>query len=227
MEVIQQFAENETYLYALRQQYQVEVNLSIPDVPRTELAPARVTESLEAVLSEPLGVIFFNRYLRASNSIEQVLFLGEVMQFEELPKGSFRRRIGMKIIHKYLLPDSRMAISLHDATRKLAIFRMSEGCDDDKVFLSAKNSVQRDITMNSFPGFLFSQFYARLLAFRAKEMNSISRNDFEFIRVLGKGGFGKVYAARKLDTRQMYACKEMSKEKVYERKRERLLQNEV
>ena len=50
----------------------------------------------------------------------------------------------------------------------------------------------------------------------------ISVEDFEIIRVVGKGSFGKVYQVRKVGTNDVYAMKEMSKEII---ERENLLEH--
>ncbi|XXQ31075.1 G protein-coupled receptor kinase [Plasmodiophora brassicae] len=226
MEIIQQFAENETYLFALRQQGQVEIALTVPDVSKAEVAQMRVSETLDAILQEPLGNVFFNHFLRDANCLDMAMFLQEVGEFDELPIGRYRGFVRNRIINKYLRRTSLSAVTVPESSRDVILQRVATSADDIDIFASVKLSVQRDLLMDVFPEFLRSPYYSRLLAFRAKETMTVCREDFEFIRVLGKGGFGKVYAARKLDTRQMYACKEMSKDKVYERKRERLLQNE-
>ena len=41
----------------------------------------------------------------------------------------------------------------------------------------------------------------RLLSFRVHGMRPVQTSDFEFLRVLGEGGFGKVFAVAKKDTR--------------------------
>tara|TARA_B110000285_G_scaffold226219_1_gene285620 strand:+ start:272 stop:412 length:141 start_codon:yes stop_codon:yes gene_type:complete len=39
----------------------------------------------------------------------------------------------------------------------------------------------------------------------------ISIEDFEYIKVIGRGSFGKVYLVRKLDTQMVYAMKILKK----------------
>jgi len=41
---------------------------------------------------------------------------------------------------------------------------------------------------------------------------SVTIEDFEMLSMLGKGGYGRVFIARKKDTRRIYAVKEMKKE---------------
>lgn len=49
----------------------------------------------------------------------------------------------------------------------------------------------------------------------------VSRNHFEFMYVVGKGGFGKVWKVSSKKTKKMYALKEMSKVKIIDRKSEK------
>ena len=52
-------------------------------------------------------------------------------------------------------------------------------------------------------------------------LNLVSRNHFEFLYVVGKGGFGKVWKVSSKKTKKMYALKEMSKVKIIDRKSEK------
>jgi serine/threonine protein kinase len=44
--------------------------------------------------------------------------------------------------------------------------------------------------------------------------------------MLGRGGFGKVYAVVKKDTQHLYACKSMDKKRIHEKGREGLILSE-
>ena len=45
------------------------------------------------------------------------------------------------------------------------------------------------------------------IVFKSGQQGSLSPDDFELLRVLGKGSFGKVIQARKKDTGRIYALK--------------------
>ncbi len=77
-----------------------------------------------------------------------------------------------------------------------------------------------------FPHFLYSRYYVRLLSYRARELKPVSIDDFDYLRVLGQGGFGKVFAVSKKDTKAAYACKTLNKLRVVQRHRESLIVNE-
>ena len=46
----------------------------------------------------------------------------------------------------------------------------------------------------------------------------MTRNNFEFLYVIGKGGFGKVWKILYKNNKKFYALKEMSKAKIVEKK---------
>ena len=61
---------------------------------------------------------------------------------------------------------------------------------------------------------------------KAKNNSSLSRNDFEFIFIIGKGGFGKVWRVKEIKTNELYALKEMSKTKIIDKKSEKSINGE-
>ena len=56
--------------------------------------------------------------------------------------------------------------------------------------------------------------------------SSLSRNNFEFIFIIGKGGFGKVWRVQEKKTKALYALKEMSKTKIIDKKSEKSINGE-
>ena len=47
--------------------------------------------------------------------------------------------------------------------------------------------------------------------------NKINLKDFELIKVIGRGSFGKVYLVRKIDTQKYYAMKKLRKDIIAKR----------
>ena len=54
----------------------------------------------------------------------------------------------------------------------------------------------------------------------------INKNSFEYLSIIGRGGFGKVWKVRYKKTRQLFALKEMSKVKIIDRKSEKSIKSE-
>lgn len=229
MEIIQRFTENENYLLAIRQQYMTHIRLSIPDIIEPNVAAMASKETMEKILNEPLGQILFQQHLRDIHCFELLLFVESVKAYNELPPGMFKDHQCAKIVKKFLNLSSGLCVTLPDPVRTRILQRQALCSHEERedIFAVAFRCVQRDLYLQGFSSFLSSNLYRRLVSVRVREKKQVSREDFEFIRILGQGGFGKVYAVQKKDTMQMYACKAMSKEKVIERKREKLLQGEV
>ena len=55
---------------------------------------------------------------------------------------------------------------------------------------------------------------------------TLSKSLFDFLYVIGRGGFGKVWKVRYKKTKQKYALKEMSKVKIIDRKSEKSILGE-
>ena len=59
-----------------------------------------------------------------------------------------------------------------------------------------------------------------------KKKNSINRNNFKFLYVIGKGGFGRVWKIQSKKSKNVYALKEMSKLKIIDKKSEKSINSE-
>lgn len=59
-----------------------------------------------------------------------------------------------------------------------------------------------------------------------KEEPVLQRINFDFLYVIGKGGFGKVWKVYSKRFRKIYAMKEMSKAKIIEKKSEKSIKYE-
>lgn len=75
------------------------------------------------------------------------------------------------------------------------------------VFDGVAAIVQKDLVMDSFPRFLASDFYKKYIRTKPFERSVITIEDFTVLRVLGRGAFGMVNAAKKNNTGQLYAIK--------------------
>ena len=60
-----------------------------------------------------------------------------------------------------------------------------------------------------------------------KSQNDLNRDMFEFMTVIGKGGFGKVWKVQYKKTKEYFALKEMSKRKILDKKSEKSINSEM
>lgn len=88
--------------------------------------------------------------------------------------------------------------------------------------------VVRHVMTHVFPGFLQSPFYSTSVALERYCRNpvTISKESFDWLGRVGRGGYGCVYAVRKQDTGKLYAVKVMNKRLIKSRKAFKLILNE-
>ena len=61
---------------------------------------------------------------------------------------------------------------------------------------------------------------------KQKQSNPLNKNNFKFLYVIGKGGFGRVWKIQSKKTKVKYALKEMSKLKIIDKKSEKSINSE-
>ena len=64
------------------------------------------------------------------------------------------------------------------------------------------------------------------LKYQYKNPANLNRNMFDFLFIIGKGGFGKVWRVQEKKTKELYALKEMSKTKIIDKKSEKSINGE-
>lgn len=250
MDLVQELAENHSYLNAISTLQQKPIKLSIPDASPSQVKAERAEETIGKVLEEPLGPFFFRKYLSSISCEYLLLFVQEFKQYRSIPKSAreYRLRFLSKIIHKYVKPVNGAEIPMGSLVKHSLLYYYNLIENDNDVTQSSEDvekanldtdslleelleisvyQINRDLELSCFQSFIDSKFYRRLVAIRNHQIGILTLDSFLFLRVLGEGGFGRVHAVTKKDTNRAYACKILSKEKVLTKKREPLIKNEV
>ena len=81
-----------------------------------------------------------------------------------------------------------------------------EGLFDDCV-----TEVKLHLSRTPFEDFKNSMYFNRYLQWKWLEQKPVTEKTFNMFRVLGKGGFGEVWACQTRNTGKMYACKRLEK----------------
>ena len=81
--------------------------------------------------------------------------------------------------------------------------------------ISSKNSPKNNIIIKSLKD-----------NYNYNNQSNLNRNMFQFIFIIGKGGFGKVWRVQEKKTKELYALKEMSKTKIIDKKSEKSINGE-
>jgi len=79
------------------------------------------------------------------------------------------------------------------------------------LFRPLANMIKQELIDRAFPVFLKSKHFQTYVRSKQLEEQAVGVEDFATLRLLGRGGFGTVYASRKLDSGRLYAMKAISK----------------
>jgi len=82
------------------------------------------------------------------------------------------------------------------------------------IFDKMEQLVENDLKLDVFPRFINSDFFKRYIKCRWLENRQVSIDDFDILRVLGRGAFGFVKACIKKDSGKLYAMKCIDKRRV-------------
>ncbi|XP_023601145.1 G protein-coupled receptor kinase 4 isoform X4 [Myotis lucifugus] len=91
---------------------------------------------------------------------------------------------------------------------------------------SSSRVVHRYLSGKPFEEYQESPYFSRFLQWKWLERQPVTKKTFRHYRVLGKGGFGEVYACQVRATGKMYACKKMLKKRIKRRNGEAMALNE-
>uniref|UniRef100_A0A8C3AIL3 G protein-coupled receptor kinase n=1 Tax=Cyclopterus lumpus TaxID=8103 RepID=A0A8C3AIL3_CYCLU len=132
--------------------------------------------------------------------------------------------IGKKLFHLFCRsrPDLQNNISLLDA---LVCVDTLEFRKPTSLFLCFR-SMHEYLCGEPFVQYQDSLFFDRFLQWKMLERQPITKQAFRQYRLLGKGGFGEVWACQVRATGMMYACKKLQKTHVKMRKGETMALNE-
>jgi len=92
--------------------------------------------------------------------------------------------------------------------------RIQAGLFDTNLFEKVERLVENDLKLDVFPRFRDSDLFKRYIRCRWLEVRRLSTDDFEILRVLGRGAFGFVKACIKKDSGKLYAMKCIDKRRV-------------
>jgi serine/threonine protein kinase len=59
-----------------------------------------------------------------------------------------------------------------------------------------------------------SDFHLAQSIYEAKKAGTITKDDFDMVKVIGRGGFGKVYLVQKKSNGKVFAMKVLSKDQI-------------
>ncbi|KAM9306201.1 G protein-coupled receptor kinase 5 isoform 2-T3 [Pholidichthys leucotaenia] len=136
-----------------------------------------------------------------------------------------RKDFGMTIIQRFLMRQSSHCLSILTKHEQTCSENLEfDPCGD--VFQDCKEDLHKFLSKGPFLQFQESMYFDRFLQWKMLERQPITKHTFREYRLLGKGGFGEVWACQVRATGMMYACKKLEKTHVKKWKAEAMALNE-
>ncbi|XP_036183248.1 G protein-coupled receptor kinase 4 isoform X9 [Myotis myotis] len=186
---------------------------------------------------QPIGRLLFRQFCNTRHSLKRCIeFLDSVAEYEVSPDEDRRER-GQLVLNTFFIDENAAAplprISAH-AVRACRL-RLKE-IPSKELFKecvsrynctpSSSRVVHRYLSGKPFEEYQESPYFSRFLQWKWLERQPVTKKTFRHYRVLGKGGFGEVYACQVRATGKMYACKKMLKKRIKRRNGEAMALNE-
>ena len=187
---------------------------------------ARTGEGANVSMEEVIGnTVFFGIYARYIKKERPelgpwLMFWQEVQEFRVMPRGMFANKQAKHISATYVQPGGKAGVPLGKGIVEAVLQNVSPAPNQDgstalvrpDVFDAAAVEVFEMMRAHSFTKFVASSHFAGVKELKSREKEVPGVHHFYYLKKLGTGSFGEVYAVRKKDSHTMYAMKVMSKQ---------------
>jgi len=194
----------------------------------------KVELKVDVILETTLRRSLFWRYLRDEGLLQLLLAYDCCQELKELPPSPLLRMKIKKFIRKFLtiggvhFIDTESAESLGElqtAFQSILIPIAHPETPTNELEMAQAYLLDR---MNDHVGpFIEGPYGYAMAAFENYASKPRTIKDFEKLRLLGEGGFGKVYAVQAVDTGAVWALKEMNKARIITKRRLTTVVNEA
>ena len=186
-------------------------------------AESSAPKSVAALSDNPAFFMIFHRYVRSSEDRTRqwghlVAFVHMVRQLQREANPAVRQALTRQLVEDYLGANSRRSIAgiLAEAPQsadelRAAVARPKGAQEERHAFDGALTCVLGALDAGCLKGFLSSHHYRYVDELRLRLHEGVSLELFQISRLLGAGGFGRVYEVVKRDSGKRYAMKAMNK----------------
>ncbi|XP_076614250.1 G protein-coupled receptor kinase 5 [Chaetodon auriga] len=176
-------------------------------------------------VKQPIGKKLFQLFCRSRPDLQNYTSLLDALDAFETKSDEERRDFGISIIQRFLMSQSKQCVSALLKHAESSIRRLElDPCGD--VFQDCREDLHKLLCGEPFIQYQDSMFFDRFLQWKMLERQPITKQTFRQYRLLGKGGFGEVWACQVRATGMMYACKKLDKTHVKKRRGEAMALNE-
>ncbi|KAM8828192.1 G protein-coupled receptor kinase 5-like isoform 2-T2 [Spinachia spinachia] len=169
--------------------------------------------------------MLFQLFCRSHPDLQNCMSLQDALDNFETKSDEERRDFGFSIIQRFLWSQSNQCVSIVQHHEQSCLQSLElDPCMD--VFHECRENLHQYLSGQPFLQYQDSMFFDRFLQWKMLERQPITKQTFRQYRLLGKGGFGEVWACQVRATGMMYACKKLEKTHVKKRKGEKMALNE-
>ncbi|XP_050928697.1 G protein-coupled receptor kinase 5 [Lates calcarifer] len=200
--------------------------LRFPHISQCEdLAMSIERDYYSLCVKQPIGKKLFQLFCQSRPDLQNYISLQDALDTFETKCDEERRDFGIRIIQKYLMSQSNQCVPVVLPHEQSCIQSLEfDPCGD--VFHDCREDLHEYLSGEPFLQYQDSMFFDRFLQWKMVERQPITKHVFRQYRLLGKGGFGEVWACQVRATGMMYACKKLEKTHVKKRRGESMALNE-
>ncbi|XP_074474530.1 G protein-coupled receptor kinase 5 [Sebastes fasciatus] len=190
-----------------------------------DLAMTIEREYYSLCVKQPIGKKLFQLFCRSRPDLQNYISLQDALDAFETKSDEERKDFGISIIQRFLRSQSIQCVSIVLKHEQSCIQSLElDPCMD--VFCDCREDLHHYLRGEPFILYQKSMFYDRFLQWKTLERQPITKQKFRQYRLLGKGGFGEVWACQNRASGMLYACKKLEKTHVKKRKGEEMALNE-
>lgn len=192
--------------------------LNLPHIRDCEHMKSTVETTFDSMcIKQPIGKRLFQQYLDSEATHKNAGELWKDIEDYTICQEKERVQKAQKIVNKYFESSSK---SFCKFLEEKAITRVKEDFKNTRgdLFKESEKQLLKHLEKTAVTGFKNSMYFLRFVQFKWLESQPIDEEWFMDFRVLGKGGFGEVFACQAKATGKMYANKKLEKKRLKKRK---------
>lgn len=192
--------------------------LKLPHIRDCEQMKTTVDTSFDSMcIQQPIGKRLFQQFLESDATHKNAGELWKDFEDYTICQEKDRMQKAQKMVNKYYESSSKTFCSFLEEkviTRVKNDFKNSHG----DLFKESEQQLLKHLEKAALDGFKNSMYFLRFVQFKWLESKPVDEDWFMDFRVLGKGGFGEVFACQAKATGKMYANKKLQKKRLKKRK---------
>ena len=160
---------------------------------------------LRALLDDSIACHYLYTYCKDTGSLDLCLCWVDIQEFKSMPSGNYLAKKSNYIYSKYVKRGTYVGDSLLESTdRSRCIDYFDKNVNGTELTPQLFDWLQTicfvDLYNKVFQRFKLTEGYLKMNKFLKRKYNNVKAVDFDYMKVLGEGGFGLVCQCRKKST---------------------------